>query len=114
MRIYQSDDGQWILLTEVSKFYFDTEGEALYMEKKLQFINAVREWISDYKHLMQRAWQLKNNYGLYSTILTEEDIPEDVIPNTDRLTSFVNAFANLETIFTSFDAGIDDNFERVV
>ena len=82
-------------------------------DKKQQYIADFRQWIRDYQQMMQRAWELNNNYGLYSSILTEEDMPDAIISNPDKLTSFVSAFANLQSIFSNYDAGIDDNFERV-
>lgn len=82
-------------------------------DKKQQYIADFRQWVRDYQQIMQRAWTLNNNYGLYSSLLTETDMPASIIDNTDKLTSFISAFANLQSTFATYDAGIDDNFERV-
>jgi len=82
-------------------------------DKKQQYVADFRQWVRDYQQIMQRAWTLNNNYGLYGSLLIETDMPESIIGNPDRLTSFISAFANLQGIFASYDTGIDDNFERV-
>ena len=86
------------------------------MTKQQVFVETFRQWVRDYKEVMKRAWNLQNDWALYQTILNETDVATDVLPSaTDgtRLTSVTDAMANLSTIFSSFDAGIDDNFERV-
>lgn len=114
MRIYQSANCSWILLlNDNTKIYFKSLGEAQYMEKKIEYVETFRQWVRDYQQIMQRAWTLNNNYGLYGSILTESDMPGDIIVNPDKLTAFISAFANLQSIFNTYDAGIDDNFERV-
>ena len=118
MKIYQSLDGRWILWTGTEKIFFDTEDEVLMAEKKLTYIEEVRQWQRDYQQMMQRAWTLQNRYGLYQNDILEEDMPGDIIPSNEqgdetRKRAFVDAFANIQSIFSAYDAGIDDNFERV-
>lgn len=82
-------------------------------DKKQQYIADFRQWIRYYQKMMQRAWLLNDNYGLYSVLLTEADMPNAIIDNPNKLTAFISAFANLQSIFNNYDSGIDDNFERV-
>lgn len=89
-------------------------------QKQSDFISSVRQFVTAYRKVMADAGELSNRWGaLYSTILTEEDFAngnEAVIPSGDpesRLTSLDSVMANINTMLSVFDAGIDTNFERV-
>lgn len=87
-------------------------------DKKAQYVADLQTWFSDYKVMMERAWTLQNGWAFYQSMpLEETDLPDSIVPGgtgPTKLESLTDAVANMQSIHATFDAGIDDNFERVV
>ena len=84
-------------------------------DKKEQFVADLRQWMSDYKELIQRVRSLTNAWPLYQAILVEDDLSDAIIPSGDpitKLSSLTDSVANMIGAQTVFDAGVDDNYER--
>ena len=119
MRVYQAADGKWIFFDGTIKHYFDTQREAEMaeseIEKKQSYIENVRQFMRDYGAMMARAQALGGQWSaLLNQIITEEDMPGGIISDaTSRLSSFATVISNMTTLVTTYDAGLDTNFERV-
>ena len=119
MRVYQAADGRWIFWDGETKTYYDTKAEAEMaeseIEKKQSYIEDVRQFVRDYGAMMARAQALGGQWSaLLSTIITEDDMPGGIVSDgTSRLSAFTSVIGNMATLVTTYDAGLDTNFERV-
>ncbi len=115
-RIYQ-DGEQWVLWNRTTdeKTYFETEEEAQMDEKKQAYIEIVRAIARAYRDLAGQMAEVDGQWSaLYSTIITDDDMPGGIVSDgTSQLSSFTTVIANFGTLVTAYDAGIDTNFERV-
>ena len=84
-------------------------------EKKQAYIEEARAWARGYRASMEQAVALGDQWeALYSSIVTDEDMPGGVISDgTSQLSSFATLVANMGTLATAFDAGLDTVVERV-
>lgn len=85
--------------------------------KVSDYITKVRQWSSQYAVLMTEADGLINQWSaLYTTLVTDDEFVGEnsaVIPNPTKTVSLTSVIANMQTILSAYDNGIDSNVERV-
>lgn len=86
-------------------------------QKQVDFISKVRQLSTQYRNLIGELDEMSNQWNaLYGSLVAEADFESGnmaVIPNPTRLQSLTDVIGNMQTIVSTFDAGIDTNFERV-
>lgn len=95
MRVYQSEDGQWIVYNNGIKTYFATQSEALIMSEKIKFAEEVQAFVNAFTSLEEDAPSFQGVWGdreyLIGTdgkAITDPDI-ESLGITKDELTAFI-------------------------
>lgn len=87
-------------------------------DKQAQFVNEVRQWATSYRELLTEGRDVIAQWNaLYNTSVLEQDCEQgtnvQMVPNVTRKQSVVDVIANISSILSAFDAGMNTNFERI-
>jgi uncharacterized protein YjiS (DUF1127 family) len=96
MRIYESNDGQWVLWTGSEKIYFATQGEAITMLQKLEYAAAVQLQMTTLASIFNQANDLSGIWADrdYLNQMTDEDLVALGITKA-QLTAAITLFQQL-------------------